>query len=173
MDVKIINPFIASTKKIFTDMVHISLTAGKPYVKPAHERFHKLYRLSAVIGMEGSARGQLILSMSEQMSLAISSGLLGEEITKVNADAYDAIAELANMIAGGAKKDIASEKPITLTIPKIMLTENVTYLKSQPILIIPFDTSAGKLILQIAMYEQTRQESLDLQPLESDEQQAA
>jgi chemotaxis protein CheX len=173
MDVNIINPFIASTKTIFSDMVHISLTAGKPYVKPVRERFHKLYRISTVIGMEGSCRGQLVLSMSEPVCLAISSGLLGEPITKVNADAYDAIAELANMIAGGAKKHMNSEKPITLTIPKIMLTENVTYLKGEPILIIPFDTSAGKLILQITMHEQPRQESLDLQPLESDESQAA
>jgi chemotaxis protein CheX len=158
MDVKIINPFILSTKKIFADMVHISLTAGKPYLKPLGQRFHKFYRLSAVIGLEGSTHGQLIMSMSEQVSLAISSGLLGTQLTKINADAYDAIAELINMIAGGAKKDIAAEKPISLTIPKIMLTENVKYIKSLPILIIPFDTSHGKLILQIAMESKIAQE---------------
>jgi chemotaxis protein CheX len=159
MDVKIINPFILSTKKVFEDMVHISLSAGKPFLKPASQRFHKLYRLSAVIGLEGSTRGLLIMSMSEPVSLAISSGLIGAPLTNINADAYDAIAELINMIAGGAKKDLASEKPISLTIPKIMLTENVQYPAAQPVLIIPFETSAGKLILQVSMEKAPAEEN--------------
>jgi chemotaxis protein CheX len=151
MDVAIINPFVRSTKRVFADMVRISLSAGRPYLKPKNECFHKLYKLSAVIGLNGSARGQVVMSMSEQVCLAIASGLLATQLTKVNADCYDAIAELANMIAGGAKKEISAEKPITLTIPRIILTENVQYLRGVPILIIPFDTSAGKLILQVSM----------------------
>ena len=172
MDVNIINPFIRSTKQIFADMVHISLSAGKPYLKPPAERVHKLYQLSAIIGFSGSMQGQVILSMSEPVCLAISSALLAMPIHKVNAECYDAIAELINMIAGGAKKDIAPSTPISLTIPKIMLSENVRYLRDLPVLIIPFDTSVGKMLLQVLMHKHQAAEP-EFEFLSPDENEAA
>lgn len=156
MDVKYINPFIASTTQVFKDMVHVSIAVGKPYVLKPQDQSYKQYDLSAVIGFTGPATGMVVLSVSEAVILALASGLLGVRMTRLSDQCYDALAELTNMIAGGAKKDIVADPPITMTIPRVMRSELVSYPPKLPVLVIPFQTEAGDMALQVAMTHQNR-----------------
>jgi chemotaxis protein CheX len=112
---------------------------------------HRLYSLSAAIDLSGPVTGKIVLSMSEPVTLAIASGLLCETVKAIGEDCYDAIAEVTNMIAGGAKKEIASHEPICLSIPKVMPTRCITCPEQMPTLVIPFDTAMGRLVLQVSM----------------------
>lgn len=151
MDVRYINPFIRSIEQVFIEMVNIPVKIGSPYLKTIHERIHKLFQVSAIIELKGSASGKVVVSLSEPVGLAIASALLNTQIKSINDDCRDAIGELTNMIVGSAKKDIPSDRPITVTVPKVVASEDVTYPSDLPVLIIPIDTSAGRLILQVAL----------------------
>jgi len=150
MDVKYINAFIRSTRQVFADMVRVPLTAGKAFAKPAALRLQSEYPLSAVIAFHGPAEGLVVLSVTEAVAISIATGLMGDPINKLGEDCDDAIAEVANMIAGGAKKEVSST-PVTITIPKVMRTDNVVYPAGMPVLILPFATPTGKLLIQVAM----------------------
>src|SRR4051812_14630313 len=144
MDVKYINAFIRSTRQVFADMVRVPLTAGKAFAKPAALRLQSEYPLSAVIAFHGPAEGLVVLSVTEAVAISIATGLMGDPINKLGEDCDDAIAEVANMIAGGAKKEVSST-PVTITIPKVMRTDNVGYPAGMPVLILPFATPKENL----------------------------
>ena len=150
MDVRYINAFIRSTRQVFADMVRVPLTSGKAFAKPAALRIQNEYPLSAVIAFHGPAEGIVVLSVTEAVAISIATGLMGDPISKLGEDCDDAIAEVANMIAGGAKKEVSST-PVTITIPKVMRTDNVIYPAGMPVLILPFATPTGKLVIQVAM----------------------
>lgn len=151
MDVRYINPFIASIKKVFSQMVRVDIKAGSPFLKNKTSDIEKLYTLSSTIDLSGTVKGKIILSMSEPVTLAVASGILSEQIKSIGEDCFDAIAEVTNMIAGGAKKEIATGSPISLSIPKVMLTKCLVYPELTPTLVIPFDTDMGRFVLQVSL----------------------
>lgn len=151
MDVRYINPFIASIKKVFSQMVRVDIKAGSPFLKTRTADIEKLYTLSSTIDLSGTVKGKIILSMSEPVTLAVASGILSEQVKSIGEDCFDAIAEVTNMIAGGAKKEIATGAPISLSIPKVMLTKCLVYPEFTPTLVIPFDTEMGRFVLQVSL----------------------
>ena len=103
MDVAYINPFIAATRDVFGTMVKMPFSVGKPRLREASERLHKLYQVSVVIGLSGAVSGVLVLNLPEAVALSIAESLTEKTAKELNTDCMDALAEIANMIAGGAK----------------------------------------------------------------------
>jgi chemotaxis protein CheX len=164
MDVRYVNAFISSTRQVFAGMVKATLKVGKPYAKRPTDRLRDAQTLSAVIGMSGTVSGLIALSMSEPVSLALAAGFVGEPANKNNGDSYDAIAELANMIAGGAKKEFLGTAPVSLSIPKVMRGELVQFPRNIPLLVIPFETSVGNMLLHVALEHAAEQPAQSSQP---------
>ena len=64
-----------------------------------------------------------------------------------------AIGEIANMIAGGAKKDFPGGNN-SISVPSIVIGKHhVTYPSGLPIISIPCDTSTGRLTVDVALKE--------------------
>jgi CheY-specific phosphatase CheX len=70
----------------------------------------------------------------------------------MDAGAMDALAEIASMIAGGAKRRLETGQ-INITVPKISKALDVVHPLNSPILLLPFDAPKGRFILEVAMRE--------------------
>ena len=73
----------------------------------------------------------------------------GMEIEANSPDFADAIGELSNMIAGGAKKDLGALA--TITVPTVVIGANhcVARLSDVPCIVIPCATPAGDFAVEI------------------------
>lgn len=148
MDVKYINPFLSAVKNVFDTMINIPFSLGKPNIRkdcvPLHE-------ISAIIGLSGDVSGCVVLSLSEQVAFQLIEGLTGEATTELDADGTDAIGEIANMIAGNAKKDFPASNS-SISVPSVVVGKHhVCYPSGIPIISIPCDTSCGRLAIDVAI----------------------
>jgi len=150
MDVKYINPFLVSIRNVFDTMLQIPFNIGKPSVK---EDKVPRYDISGIIGLSGSVTGCVVLNLSQELALQLASALTGEDIPEVDGECTDAIGEIANMIAGGAKKDFPGEDN-SISVPSIVIGKHqVSYPSGLPIISIPCDTGAGRLAVEVALQE--------------------
>jgi len=117
-----VNPFITSTSEVFKTMVGIEPERGELYVK-SDEKLP--YDISGVIGLAGQASGFVVISMSEKLAFKVLESFLGEKKTEMDDDVMDAIGEILNMIAGGAKQ-IFSKNGIRfkISIPNVIVGKN-------------------------------------------------
>lgn len=101
MKAEYINPFITATSEVFRTMLSIDPVRGQLYVK-SNEKLP--YDISGIIGLAGEANGFVIISMTESLALRVVEKFIGEHKTAIDEDVIDAIGEILNMIAGGAKQ---------------------------------------------------------------------
>lgn len=148
MDVQYINPFLISVKNVFDTMIGIPFTLGKPFIKPDRR---PLYDVSAIIGLSGGVVGSVVCCLSEPLAMGLASSLSGEEMTELSDDCIDAIGEIANMVAGGAKKDFPGQNTSISTPSVVVGRHRVAYPSGLPIMCIPCDTSMGRLAIDVAL----------------------
>lgn len=151
MDVRYINPFIKATGELFDKMISVPLKLGKPSLRQPKDRLYKLYRLSAVIDLEGSASGRIVISFAQPVALTLCGTLAGKQFERIDPDVVDALGEIANMIVNGAKPTMPNAKDIKISRPNITQTHTVLYPVNTPVIIIPFDTAAGRFIIETAL----------------------
>lgn len=150
MDVAYINPFIAGVREVFDAMVRLPLGVGKPRLRESDERTHKLYPISVVIGLSGAASGVVVMNLAEQVALALATALAGAPAKSLNADCMDALMEIANMIAGAAKKRMPDGQ-VNITVPTLLETSEVVYPTGMPMIALPFDAPMGRFMIEVAM----------------------
>ena len=149
MDVRLINPFVNSVKRVFETMVHVKVSVGKPYVKPddgAHSE------VSGIIGFSGDAAGCVVISFSKKVAVAAASRFAGMEIGADHPDFSDAIGELANMVAGNAKMEF-TDMNIRISLPSVVIGDSfvVSNSKSSPRIVIPCKSELGELLVEVGM----------------------
>jgi len=77
--------------------------------------------LSAMVGLAGSYNGVVALHTPRKLALAFTAGMLGMEVTELDADVRDAMGEIANMIAGAFKTHLSSGGfDIRLSVPSVV-----------------------------------------------------
>lgn len=149
MDVRLINPFIESVSDLFGTMLGCSVKRGE--VTLARESGDPQH-LVAIIGLSGPARGTVAVSLPVKTSLAVTGRLLGDAPPMVNDDVADALAEIANMIAGGAKARLSGEgTPIDLSLPTVVTGSDyqVVYPTETVWLDVPFSSELGTFSLRV------------------------
>ena len=148
MDVKYINPFLSSVKNVFETMIDVPYTLGKPSIKKDQT---SSFEISGIIGISGEITGCIVMSFPETIALELASALLGETMDKVNSDCTDAIGEIANMVAGDAKRDFP-ERNTTISVPSVVLgMHRIAFPKGVPIISIPCKTGKGSFAIDVAI----------------------
>lgn len=117
MDVSFINHFIDSTANVFSTMLSCPITRTSLALKNGNEPPHEV---SAVIGLSGRDTGSVVLSLSVPLALKAAEQMLFTEFEEVNGEVVDAVGELANMIAGGAKAQMAHLE-LSLGLPNVIV----------------------------------------------------
>ena len=148
MDVRFINPFVQSVKRVFETMVHVRMAIGKPYLKKDSLQAD----VSGIIGFSGDAAGCVVVSFSSDVASKVASSFAGIEINADHPDFADAIGELANMVAGNAKKEF-TDLNIRISLPSVVIGEQfvVTNSRVAPRIVIPCDCELGKVYVEVGM----------------------
>jgi chemotaxis protein CheX len=149
MDVKFINPFIQSVVRVFETMVHVKMTVGKPYIK---SETSPKSDVSGIIGFSGDAAGAVVISFTKDVACKAASQFAGIEIDSNHPDFADAIGELANMVAGNAKKEF-TDLNIKISLPSVVIGEQFVVSNSRtcPRVVIPCKCDVGDVYVEVAM----------------------
>ncbi len=151
MNVDFINPFVETINDILATMASMSCEYGKPYLKQGRQ---PLGVVTGIIPLAGdSVCGSLAISFSAGAITRIGSTMLGETIAEVDETCHDLTGELTNMLSGGARK-LLWEKgyDFDMAKPGILSGEmDIPHETTGPVLVIPFETSAGPFFIEVAL----------------------
>lgn len=147
MRVEYINPFITSLKNTFRTMLGCDAQRGQLNVKNSG---HAQHPISGVIGLSGKAVGTVVVSFSREVALRAASTMLMTEATEVNEDVLDAVGELTNMVAGGAKAQL-EEFQLMVSLPNVVTGQDheIHFPSNVTPLCIHFQTPWGPLTLEV------------------------
>lgn len=150
MDVRFINPFIASTKTVFKTMMNTEIAIGKPQIIPANQE--QTADVSAVIGLSGDAVGSVVLSLPMHTACNVAGKFAGVEMTRDHPDFSDALGELANMVAGQAKSKFEGLH-VSISLPSVIIgTEHVvSQSRAKPRLALPCTSDLGHFSVEVVM----------------------
>ncbi len=117
MSTETIQPFIRSLAHTFQTMLQCEVSLGKLW---PHAERAPLYDVTAVIGLTGKATGTVVVSFSQSLALRAAAAMLLAETREIDADVIDAVGELTNMIAGGAKAKLPQWE-LSLSTPSMVV----------------------------------------------------
>lgn len=128
-------------------MMSVEIKPGKVKLKQGSSLSHDV---SGIIGLSGGAIGSVTLSFPRITALKTVSAFVGEKVVSMDENVVDAIGELANIIAGAAKKDLAQYN-INISLPSVVMGENhqVKEPKDVIAMIVPFETPYGTFDLAV------------------------
>lgn len=147
MDVHYINPFIQSAQNVFQTMLDSPLKRLKLSLKQSASPSHDV---SGVIGLSGKVCGSVVFSLSRTVALAVVKQMLDLEVNEINAEVADAIGELTNMIAGGAKPSFPEDE-LSIGLPNVIAGRNhvVMFPGNVRPICVDFETLWGPVSLEI------------------------
>jgi len=118
MKSELITPFIEATVTTCETMCGI-----KPVRNGAlrlHEDLLKPDDLMGLLGLSGTVKGAVVMSLPIPLGLFVVGKFVGETITQSGPDLTDGLGELLNIIAGAAAAKIHGHS-VTLALPTVMI----------------------------------------------------
>src|SRR5690606_21185875 len=112
-----VNPFINATIETFKSMVNCEAKPGKVFLLKTG-KVH--FDVSGIIGLSGGARGTVALSFPRITALKVVTSFGGMKVLALDDIVTDAIGELANIVAGAAKKHLSQYK-ISISLPTVVV----------------------------------------------------
>ena len=157
MDVHFINPVIASLLNVLSTMAHLEPTYGSPKIKDRNDVVHgkNLTGLMSMVGKKATA--SIALTFTEAAILHIARKMLPGEFFKIDGVVIDLAGELANMVLGGAKKELEEEGVMfQLSLPTIIVGNDylIAHRTKAPIIMLPFSMPEGDFFVE-ASYAKT------------------
>ncbi|MEM8835207.1 MAG: chemotaxis protein CheX [Planctomycetota bacterium] len=149
MDETIIAPFIKTTHHLFATMLQLEVRVGQPAQKEADA---PSYDVSGIISIAGDVVGSIVLSFREETATRVVSLFTGSEVNELNDDLCDAIGELVNMVAGGAKAQLQG-KNCSISTPSVIIGSNhVVHTGGDVVCVsIPCDCDCGEFAIELAV----------------------
>ncbi len=146
LSAQLIMPFVNSTMEVFTTMVKVRPDIGKPVLKTDSSAS---YDVSGIIGFSGEIVGSVVVSFQMEAASKLVNALAGMEVDPTSSDFVDAIGELANMIAGSAKKHLG--KKASIAVPTVIIGHHHTVgrLSGVPCVLIPCSTPVGNFAVEV------------------------
>jgi len=151
MKVEYINPFLVSTISAFDTMLQCTLKRGDPFAKDHH---HPENEVSGIIGLSGKAQGIVVLGLNREAALSATEAMLLERPPEINGDVTDAVGELANIIAGGAKAKL-EHLQLSVSLPTVITGKSycVEFPTKVTPICIPFDSAWGSVTVEVGISE--------------------
>ena len=159
MDPKFVTAFIKSISNVFSTMLQLPVEVGEPTIKTGDEH---PYDVSGIIGMSGEVVGSVVLSFPRDTAERIVAIFTGEQMSIDSDDFPDAIGELVNMVAGGAKGMFGGHE-VNISCPSVIVGKDhaVSRLKGVPCVLIPCSTDCGEVVIEIAIQDRKQGKGAD------------
>lgn len=151
MRVEFINPFVSSTQDVFQTMLNAGVSRGSLSLNLAHVAIHEI---SGLIGISGVCRGMVVVSLGEETAKRAAEAMLGSRPESLDADVLDAIGELTNMIAGGAKTRL-EQYELAIGLPTVICGsgQRIVFPSGTAPIVIPFESDIGPFSVQVGFAE--------------------
>jgi chemotaxis protein CheX len=151
MKAEYINPFLTSTISVFDTMLRCKLERGNPYLKNGTQPHHEV---SGVIGLSGKAQGTVVLGLSREAALGAAEAMLLERPPEINGDVTDAVGELVNIIAGGAKAKL-EHLNMSMSLPTVITGKShcIEFPRKVTPICIPFKSPWGDITVEVGLCE--------------------
>ncbi len=150
-----INLFIESVQNLFLSMLGCKANPGKAGIA---DGVGNSEGITALIGLSGPIRGNVALTFPEKTVLNVINRMLGSKMRVVDELVTDSVAELVNIVAGGAKKKLSSADgpPVDLGLPTVLSGNGyvVQYPSKSIWFEVPFTSDLGSFTLQVTFESQ-------------------
>jgi len=150
VDVQYVNPFVESVQELFSTMLGCEAKRGKVGLVDGKGNPRDV---TALIGLSGRASGMLTISFPIETALAIAGRMLGIELKVIDSSVSDAVAEMANIVAGSAKAKLTNDdqEPIDLGLPTVVRGNSyaVDYPSHATWLEVPFTSELGDISMRV------------------------
>lgn len=150
MQAELINPFIESVQEIFRTMLTSKAKRGKISVSRDSKGPGEVL---ALIGISGESKGTVAVSFPTDTALQVVGRITGIKFEGVNETVIDGVAEIVNIIAGGAKAKLTmnGKRPMELGLPSVVTGKDfqVDYPKKSIWLEVPFDSDLGSFLMRV------------------------
>lgn len=150
MDAALVNPFIEGVLHILDTTAFVKVKPVEPFFKKNRE---SLGDISGLLEISGDLSGTAVIGFSKKSILGIVSTMFGEDMTRIDEEIHDAVGEISNMIAGHVTTKMGETgKQVNIRFKKILtggdfLTDDMA--DTQPVIVLPFKTTKGKVVLEI------------------------
>jgi len=152
MRVEYINPFVEAAYSIMKEVLQAEVERKDLYLKKTTQ---PVMGVAALVGLAGDVEGRVLIDMSQETALKISSTMNGEELTSMDELVKATITELANMITAQAVTKLFDLGfKFDLTPPSIITGENMTVSNADvEALIVPLEMAQGLVEINVAIRE--------------------
>jgi len=149
MKVDRITPFIQAVQECFGKMLATKVESGSVM---ATDRCGSDEDLIALVGLGGPVRGSALLAFPVDTALAVAGRFAGTAFEDIDDNVIDGLAEIVNIIAGTAKKDLVGQddSPFEITLPSVLSgkTQRLEHPRSVW-LEVSFDSDLGPFELRV------------------------
>ena len=149
MDSSYIMPFVKSVRNVFETMLQLPVDVNEPYAKKAGQ---PSYDVSGIIGMSGDVDGSIALSFDTAAAERVVHLLSGEHLEHTDENFADAVGELVNMIAGGAKAQFEGQD-VSISCPSVIVGDQhqVFTRKDAAHIAIPCTCDCGEFAVEVSI----------------------
>ncbi len=152
MKAEYINPFIEAVCELFSTVLSTAAHRGDVGIV---QEMGQPRDITALIGFSGPARGMVALSFPVTTALALVSRIKGLETRVVDETVLDLVAELVNIVAGGAKARLqhGDGASIELSLPTVVrgVRYSVDCSTQSHWLDVPFSSDLGPFRLRVTL----------------------
>ncbi|MCU0716063.1 MAG: chemotaxis protein CheX [Pirellula sp.] len=142
-------PFIKCTKDVFSRMLRWDVDLVGFATNDSTASRHDC---SGIVGVSGSIRGSVVVSISSEMAIAAAESFLGERPDSITAEVIDTVGELTNMI-GGSSKDKMGIDGIALGLPTVVVGKDhsISFDQGAHVEMLRFQSPHGPFTVEIAI----------------------
>ena len=140
---------IDATSDVFSTMIMLDAVPGSPLTE---KMLSFQDSITGMLGFSGDIKGILRIHCPDRVAMAITGSLLGMDVDQIDDDVRDAIGEIANMVAGGLKVNLARHnRNIEMSIPTAIGGKSYTVhsLASAERITVPFAMEAGQMLVEL------------------------
>jgi chemotaxis protein CheX len=150
MNADILNAFLRATANIVAREARISVRRSGLLLDPDDQVRDEV---TVYVALVGTTRGLTLLGMATNTARQIASAMIGEPQIELNELGLSALAELGNLIAGGATVELEKLGLQTdITPPTIMIGQKARLTTlALPRFVIPLESQYGPLHLHVAV----------------------
>ena len=150
MDVRVINPVITALVDVLTTMAQMNPEIGKPRTK---EDNRAPGVVTGIIDLQGKPKsGSVAISFSKGVALDLTHRMLRMEVTEIDDQVKDLVGEMANMVAGSAKRIMEEEGfDFRMTLPTVIAGKDheIIHKVTGPKIILPFTADSGEFYIEV------------------------
>lgn len=145
-----VEPFVNTTMRVLDKVIQCDITKGAVSLVKNDTITEDV---AIIVRLQGNADGSIILSMPVATALGVCSAMFGETYKILSPAGMDAIAELANMIAGNTTS-VLNDMGFDFTLsPPLVVTRNHMMGRAFGVeaFHIPLFTEYGEMTINVAM----------------------